>query len=716
VNCTKCKAEWTPPAGRTITNCPYCGEVIFAATLSGKDVALHEMLHSIVEQFGREILGETRLRGWISDLMPYAEKKHLRILKQAVNDGIGAKLLEMDSDTFAVRTLKISSLKETFKNNNGFTNTADYVVECFMFALGWLKKSPVEKQENSLLHNMNILEHAAEMAFSDGKLTKEEAKSLFDLGDKLELPEREVEDVVKLYIDLYELKPDVPPGSNAVVTKDFIISQDWIVKKPEVIEEKAGESKIQFVKAVPILKGAANVFKSDRTGNLYCRWKSDNSFIGMLAKDFDRSKPAFIITVVDSETQETWDYVGNYPKKENYESIEIGNQIWMKRNLNVSYFRNGDPIPEAKTSEEWEKAGKEGKPAWCYYDNEPENGKIYGKLYNWYAVNDPRGLSPVGWHVPSDGEWQELADNLGGKAVAGGKMKTIGATHWVSANEGATNSSGFSGLPGGYRYLNGDFDYLGYYGHWWSSTEGSSTIAWYRFLYYYSAGAGRYINSKELGFSVRCVRDTDVNEYNLPKPDPAKTIESVTIGDQIWMKRNLDVSHFCNGEPIPEIKTGFEWMLADRGNKPAWCYYGNDPENGEIYGKLYNWHAVNDPRGLAPEGWRVPSDNEWVTLINYLGGKEFAGGKMKTTGTTRWSKPNVGASNSSGFSGLPGGFCFNTGFFNGMGTHGYWWTSSDIIGTKALYRYLKFNNADAYSYWDYKGMGLSVRCVRDNDY
>ena len=126
-------------------------------------------------------------------------------------------------------------------------------------------------------------------------------------------------------------------------------------------------------------------------------------------------------------------------------TVKINNQEWMTENLNVSAFRNGDSIPEAKTDLDWEEAGKKGKPAWCYYANDPANGIKYGKLYNWYAVNDPRGLAPAGWHVPTDAEWTELINSLGGGELAGAKMKST--TGWVD-NRTATNESGFSGLPG----------------------------------------------------------------------------------------------------------------------------------------------------------------------------------------------------------------------------------------------------------------------------
>jgi len=140
------------------------------------------------------------------------------------------------------------------------------------------------------------------------------------------------------------------------------------------------------------------------------------------------------------------------------QTVTIGTQVWMTKNLDVSTFRNGDPIPQAKTDEEWVKAGDNKQPAWCYYENDPANGAKYGKLYNWYAVSDSRGLAPVGYHVPSDAEWTLLTDYLGGEEKAGDKMKS--KQGWAEDGNG-TNSSGFSGLPGGNRNSNGSFDLIG---------------------------------------------------------------------------------------------------------------------------------------------------------------------------------------------------------------------------------------------------------------
>jgi uncharacterized protein (TIGR02145 family) len=186
-------------------------------------------------------------------------------------------------------------------------------------------------------------------------------------------------------------------------------------------------------------------------------------------------------------------------------TVIIKDQEWMAENLDLGHFRNGDPIPEAKTDEQWVKAGVEGRPAWCYYDNDPKNGKKFGRLYNWYAVTDPRGLAPEGWHIPSREEWTQLDENFGGIRAAGEKLKSTGG--WACEGNG-TNESGFNGLPGGIRTDKGNFEYLGQYGYWWSSTEFRPKYAYYRYLYCHSKKLFTYVNYyKDSGFSVRCIRD-----------------------------------------------------------------------------------------------------------------------------------------------------------------------------------------------------------------
>ena len=190
-------------------------------------------------------------------------------------------------------------------------------------------------------------------------------------------------------------------------------------------------------------------------------------------------------------------------------------QTWSTQNLNVSRYRNGDVIPQVTDATQWQNLTT---GAWCWYNNDSATyAATYGRLYNWYAVNDPRGLAPLGWHVPSDAEWNKLVkcidpaadticQNCSQSAIAGGAMKEAGTSHWLSPNTGATNSSGFAGLPGGFR--NGTFYSVGYNGFWWSSTETNTAGAWSRYLYYGYAIVDR-VNDylKATGYSVRLVKD-----------------------------------------------------------------------------------------------------------------------------------------------------------------------------------------------------------------
>lgn len=184
--------------------------------------------------------------------------------------------------------------------------------------------------------------------------------------------------------------------------------------------------------------------------------------------------------------------------------VKIENQIWMGENLNVDRFRNGDPIPQAITKEDWVNAGLNAQPAWCYYDNDPANESIYGKLYNWYAVIDSRGLSPEEWHIPNEDEWGVLVKNLGGNEKAGIILKS--STGWEENGNG-TDTAGFSGRPGGGRSESGRFYSIGYAGFWWSSTEGGTIIAGILALNYNSGDAYKDYQKKNAGFSVRCVKD-----------------------------------------------------------------------------------------------------------------------------------------------------------------------------------------------------------------
>ena len=186
-----------------------------------------------------------------------------------------------------------------------------------------------------------------------------------------------------------------------------------------------------------------------------------------------------------------------------YNTVQIGTQCWSQSNLKVSKYRNGDNIPTGLSNSQW---GSASSGAYAIYDNNTSNNTLYGKLYNGYAANDSRGLCPTGWHVPSDTEWASLITFLGGSSVAGGKMKST--TGWNSPNTGATNSSGFTGLPGGGRLGGGVYGDLGNVGHWWSTTIiGSAGWAWYRSLNTSFNSVANNSNPQAYGYAVRCLRD-----------------------------------------------------------------------------------------------------------------------------------------------------------------------------------------------------------------
>jgi len=187
-----------------------------------------------------------------------------------------------------------------------------------------------------------------------------------------------------------------------------------------------------------------------------------------------------------------------------YHEVSIGTQIWMAENLKTTKYRNGDAIPNITDGTAWTKLTN---GAYCYYNSDTANIRVYGNLYNWYSVSDSRNLAPAGWHVATDAEWSALRSWLGGTTVAGGKLKEKGTAHWITPNTGASNSEGFTALPGGYRYFGAIFGSILNNGYWWSSTAFDSGSAWCRYISNNSAEIFSSKINKELGFSVRCVKD-----------------------------------------------------------------------------------------------------------------------------------------------------------------------------------------------------------------
>ena len=188
-------------------------------------------------------------------------------------------------------------------------------------------------------------------------------------------------------------------------------------------------------------------------------------------------------------------------------------------------------------------------------------------------------------------------------------------------------------------------------------------------------------------------------------------MDEIKIGSQIWMSRNLNVEKFLNGELIREVKTNEDWFKARQQKQPAWCYYKNDKAFGDRFGKLYNWYAVNDPRGLAPKGWHIPSIIEWEALINTLG-KNTAGIKIKTDNTNRSRYGHLG-NNESVFSALLSGGRDEDDDFGRIDVDAYWWSSEKNTDYSATFFWTTESSTEIYNNSYDIGMGLSVRCIKD---
>jgi uncharacterized protein (TIGR02145 family) len=452
-----------------------------------------------------------------------------------------------------------------------------------------------------------------------------------------------------------------------------------------------------------------------------------------------------------------------------YSTVLIGEQCWFSENCRY--------LPEVSPSS----ADSYYSPYYYVYDYEgttvaeakaTENYETYGVLYNWPAVMTDE-ICPSGWHVPTDGEWTQLTDYLGGESVAGHAMKS---TSGWNNNGNGSNSSGFTGLPSGYYApWPGAFNYVGNGCYWWSSSEnydyGANNSWFYSLVFSHGILIGG-ANAQHDGFSARCVIDytdecgvlngdnsTCLDECGVPNGDNSTCLDecgvpngdnstcsdecgvpngdnstcftncgddiehesynysTVQIGDQCWFSENCRY--------LPEVSLS----SAGSDTSPYYYVYGYEgttvaeaqaTANYETYGVLYNWPAVMTG-GICPSGWHIPSDGEWQTMEISLGMSEAdaadtgsrgtdQGSQMKST--TGWN--NVGnGTNSSGFNGSPGGYRYAGGFV-GNGGYGDWWSASESFGSYSWGRELNYNND--YVYRDDttpRSHGFSARCVID---
>jgi len=312
-----------------------------------------------------------------------------------------------------------------------------------------------------------------------------------------------------------------------------------------------------------------------------------------------------------------------------------------------------------------------------------------------YTVNDPGDLATLST-VPPGSITATIAVSGGDITEGGGTPVTQRGVCWSTApnpttahnitNDGSgvgNYASNLTGLVAGSTY------YVRAY------AINSAGTAYGNQVQFTTAGAGG-------GFVSNPGAGVTFDGYTYP---------SVVFGNgQEWMAENLRTTTYANGSPIPNVTANQQWEIQSYG---MWAHYENNSSYENPYGKLYNWYAVADPRNVCPAGWHVPTNDEWASLTGYLGGVEsLVGGKMKAV-SSLWNPPNIGATNESGFSGLPGGNRVSNGYFFSFGTDGYWWTASEGLPGSAYARNLVHDYAAIYQSSHEKERGFSVRCLRD---
>lgn len=409
------------------------------------------------------------------------------------------------------------------------------------------------------------------------------------------------------------------------------------------------------------------------------------------------------------------DYDGNQ-----YHTVVIGGQCWLKEDLKVSHYPNGAPIPFIDDDTEWGNLDDNNTDdAYCNNSN--------ASFYTWAAAmgdnaissnTNPSGVQgacPNGWHLPSNAEWLVLKDYLTNNGFAGIEGDAIRATHDWMGYEG-TDNFGFTALRSGYRdCTSGNINSNDGSEYWWTS-RGYTNGAYNFFVKnigheLFSSGL-----SKSYGLSVRCVKNNDcgtITDYD------GNVYQTIIIGNQCWMMKNLNTTHDAEGNNITRL-----------------CY-NNELDSCAIHGGFYTWNTLmngaessetnpSEVQGICPNGWHVPSDDEWKQLEMQLGMSQAQadltnqwrgtteGGKLKKTGTDYWNIPNTGATNETFFTTLGSGYYNNNTLnFHNIKVNAFFWTSTESTTDESIFRALGYNQSSISSVsWD-KERGLSLRCVKN---
>lgn len=380
-----------------------------------------------------------------------------------------------------------------------------------------------------------------------------------------------------------------------------------------------------------------------------------------------------------------------------YSTVAIGNQEWMGENLRETNFLNGEDIFYAKTEKEWIEMNKQKLPAYCYSQKAGYNNEKYGLIYNWYAVSDLRGLAPEGWHIPSETEWLELASALGGNTIAGAKMKRITEDDWaVRYTDG--DLRGFAAYSTGCLDSTGEWTILNSEGaYWWCYSRFDKYEPYLASLAQHDSSLNIFKAEDNYGYSVRCVKNTPsypIKGASKNKRSKQDITQTLRIGHCEWVLENLNVVTFRNGDTIPAAITKEEWINANTNQQPAWCFFDNDASIGKLNGRLYNYYALSDPRGLIPEGYRMATNRDWDNYTERFGGEYWAG--VELTEQINALKNDLGL--------FINGWRMEDGTF--WGKYIAWWTAGGgIYNVDNKLTYLKSFSAP-------KGSGCYVRYLK----
>lgn len=362
-----------------------------------------------------------------------------------------------------------------------------------------------------------------------------------------------------------------------------------------------------------------------------------------------------------------------------YNTVKIGTQTWMTENLKTTRYSDGTTIPLVADTKAW---SNRSSPGYCLYNNDTEiNKNKYGALYNWYTVATGK-LCPTGWHVPYDAEWTTLESFLGGSSKAGAKMKGTGTSYWNSPNTAATNETGFTALPGGYRLDNGTFTYFGNYGLFWSSTEflwsfseHYSQYGWGRYMSYYLSDTYRYYFNKKYGFSVRCLNDT------------TPSVATTTVSTFISNSANVG-GHVSSDSNIPVTESGVYWGTSENpeatgiklqigsGRGSFLTKLSGLTPNKTYYVRAYAINSIGTGYG-EQISFRTPGDSITVTDIE---GNVY---KIVTIGSQIWMVENLKTTLYKNGISIP--LVTNGTSWNNISTPAYCWYNNDEANCKAAY-------------------------------